>query len=171
MNSRRPMPAGFPDCARSAPTTGVTEFASYRGLMVLSGISPDATENPHIIRSGDGKAAVWVGSIDDLWSLGKPRGKGGPWLDTKVEKDKASDPYLLAGYDRKKISLEHDSGTSVDFRIEVDLTGMGDWVTYDTISVASGESVEHIFPDGYSAYWLRVVASAFCTASAQLTYD
>jgi len=35
--------------------------------------------NDRVIRSDDGKAAVWAGVIDDLWKLGKPHGSGGPW--------------------------------------------------------------------------------------------
>ena len=26
--------------------------------------------------------SVWAGAIDDLWSMGKPTGKGGPWKNT-----------------------------------------------------------------------------------------
>ncbi len=149
----------------------VTDFASYRGLMVIGGIDTTTAGNQHIIRSEDNKAAVWVGSIDDLWTLGKPRGKGGPWLDTKVENDIPSDPYLLAGYDKKTINLSHQSSDTIDFRIEVDLTGMGEWVTYDSFTVAPGESMEHKLPEGYSAYWLRIVSTADCTATAQLEYE
>ena len=62
-------------------------------MLVLTGVTPEeGKENPHIIVSDDGKAAVWVGVIDDLWTLGKPVGHGGPWKDTKVKAGVASDP-------------------------------------------------------------------------------
>jgi hypothetical protein len=65
--------------------TAVHDYCSYRGLLVLSGISPEAAKDDrHIIRSDDGKAAVWVGTADDLWQLGKPRGFGGPWKSSNV---------------------------------------------------------------------------------------
>ena len=35
--------------------------------------------------SEDEELAVWAGVIDDLWKLGKPVGKGGPWANTAVE--------------------------------------------------------------------------------------
>jgi hypothetical protein len=72
----------------------IHDYASYRGLLVMSGVL-DGVNNPHIIRSMDGKAALWAGAIDDLWSLGKPTGHGGPWLDTSVTVGQPSDPYLL----------------------------------------------------------------------------
>ena len=37
-----------------------------------------------IVRSSDGLCAVWLGAVDDLWKLGRPRGSGGPWSDDAV---------------------------------------------------------------------------------------
>src|SRR5690554_8237578 len=74
----------------------VNDYASYRGMLIMTGINPEEGEgNPHIIVSEDGKAAVWAGVIDDLWKLGKPTGIGGPWKDTSVKADEPSDPYLI----------------------------------------------------------------------------
>ena len=56
----------------------INDYASYRGLLVMTGINPYAKESDHIIRSKDGKAAVWAGAIDDLWELGKPVAR---WLE------------------------------------------------------------------------------------------
>lgn len=150
----------------------IHDYATWRGLFVMSGIASDApTTNTHLIRSTDGKAAVWVGAVDDLWSFGKPIGVGGPWKDTAVTANTPSDPYLLTGYDRKKLTLSHASATPVKIRVEVDLTGTGHWVTYTTLDVPAGKSIDHAFPAGYQAYWLRVSASSPTTATAQLTYD
>jgi hypothetical protein len=148
------------------------DYATWRGLLVISGVAADApATNTHIIRSADRRAAVWVGAVDDLWSFGKPVGIGGPWKNTTVAADTPSDPYLLTGYNRKSLSLAHTSTASVRFRVEVDPTGMGHWVTYTTLDVPAGKSVDHLFPAEYQAYWLRVSASSPTTATAQLTYD
>jgi hypothetical protein len=150
----------------------IADYASYRGLMVLTGIDSAADKpNPHIIRSVDGRAAVWAGSIDDLWSLGKPVGVGGPWLKTAVKAGVASDPYLLTGYDQKTLTLAHDAQSPVALRVEVDFAGDGQWSTYDTFEVSPGKSLTHVFPSGYGAYWLRIVPAADCTATAQLVYE
>jgi hypothetical protein len=64
----------------------IHDYASYRGLLVMTGIDPDYNgPNEHILISNDRKAAVWAGVIDDLWRLGKPTGTGGPWHQTRVE--------------------------------------------------------------------------------------
>ena len=114
---------------------------------------------------------MWVGAVDDLWNLGKAVGEGGPWKDTVVRSGQPSDPYLMTGYDRKKLSLSHQAGESVRMRIEVDLTGTGKWVAYETFAVPSGQTIEHRFPEGYQAYWLRVVSDLNTTATAWLVYE
>jgi hypothetical protein len=150
----------------------IHDFASWRGLMVMSGIAADApASNRHVIRSADGAAAVWLGAIDDLWSFGKPTGVGGPWKDTAVTATTHSDPYLLTGYDGKKFTLSHSAAAPVTFRVEVDISGSGHWVIYQSFAVPAGRAVEHEFPAAYQAYWLRVSADTATTATAWLTYD
>ncbi|MBI4624410.1 MAG: hypothetical protein HY736_14495 [Verrucomicrobia bacterium] len=150
----------------------IHDFASWRGLLVLSGVAADApATNRHIIRSDDGRVAVWVGAVDDLWSFGKPVGEGGPWKDTAVAAGQPSDPYLMTGYDHKKLTLSHRSPWSVRMRVEVDFTGTGRWVTNAVVDVPAGKAVDQRFPDGYQAYWVRVSADVGTTATAWLTYD
>jgi hypothetical protein len=150
----------------------IHDYVSWRGLLVMSGVAPDApASNPHLIRSADQSAALWVGAVDDLWSFGKPAGVGGPWKDTAVTAGQVSDPYLITGYDQKKLTLSHSSRSAVRIRVEVDLSGTGQWVTYTTLDVPAGQPVEHSFPAGYQAYWLRVSADSPTTATAWLTYQ
>jgi len=148
----------------------VHDYCSYRGLLVMTGVSDGAT-SPHIIRSDDGKAAVWVGGIDDLWRLGRATGNGGPWKDSAVEAGKPSDPYLFAGYDARRIALSHTGTEALNVSIELDLTGNGLWVPYKTLAVAAGKGVEYVFPGELQARWLRVTADRATTASAVLTYE
>ncbi len=150
----------------------IHDYASWRGLLVMSGIAGTAPKtNSHIIRSHLGEPALWVGAVDDLWKLGKAVGVGGPWKDTAVVASQPSDPYLLTGYDRKTLTLSHTSATPVRLRVEIDLTGTGRWVTYQNFDVPSGKSIEHVFPAGYQAYWLRVIADSPTTATAWLSYQ
>jgi hypothetical protein len=137
-------------------------------LLLLSGLDAD-TVSDRIIRSADGKAAVWAGVVDDLWQLGKPRGKGGPWRQTAVQAGVPSDPYLMTGYDRKQVTLSAD--TTTEITLEVDLDGTGLWVPYRSFTVPAGETVQHTFPDGFSAYWVRGVSSVDTQASVIFEYD
>ena len=49
----------------------IKDFCSWRGLFVMTGTDTATKDNPRIIRSEDGKAAVWLGAVDDLWQMGK----------------------------------------------------------------------------------------------------
>ena len=131
----------------------------------------DANPDGHTIVSDDGQAALWCGDVDDLWRMGKPRGVGGPWQETAVQPDTPSDPYLMTGYDRKKVELSHDGTQDVTFTIEVDFLCRGTWHTYDQIVVPAGESVTHQFPEGFSAHWVRLTADRSCKSTARFTYE
>ncbi|HEX8911592.1 MAG TPA: hypothetical protein VF796_04475, partial [Humisphaera sp.] len=148
----------------------VHDYCSYRGLTIITGISPQIGDAPHVILADDGKAAVWAGTIDDLWKLGKAVGVGGPWKETAVKANAPSDPYLMTGYDAKKLTLSQAGADAVVVRVEVDLTGTGTWAPYQSFTVPAGKPVEHEFPAAFNAYWVRVVADKDCTATAQLEY-
>jgi hypothetical protein len=150
----------------------IYDFASWRGLLVLTGTSTQAAnaDDPHLRVSADGKASVWLGAIDDLWQLGKPRGDGGPWHSSAVTAGVASDPYLFHGYDRRTLKLSHDSAESVSFTIELDITGESDWIVYQSLAVAPGQTLEHEFPPAFGARWLRLRTDRNASATAQLSY-
>ncbi|NLC59075.1 MAG: hypothetical protein GX774_19750 [Armatimonadetes bacterium] len=149
----------------------ITDFCSWRGLLVLAGTRTEAPADAHHFRAVDGEAALWFGTVDDLWRLGKPRGQGGPWYQTPVRADDPSDPYLMTGFDHKLLELSHDAGQPVEFTVEVDFLATGEWSVYRRFTVPAGGSVRHRFPNGYNAHWLRVRASVACTATCLLTYS
>ena len=146
----------------------IKDYASYRGLLVMSGLRKDA-RGEHIVRSSDGKTALWVGTVDDLWQFGKARGEGGPWKNTKVKAGAASDPYLFTGYDQKHLTLTTDTVTRIT--VEADITGTGKWVAYRSFDVSPGEDVEHDLPAAFGAYWLRCTSSADAIVTAWLKYQ
>jgi hypothetical protein len=149
----------------------IHDFCSWRGLLVMSGTIAGAAGSGHYFPSGDERVGLWFGAVDDLWSLGKPRGVGGPWADTPVEADAPSDPYLMAGYDGKSVEVAHDAGGPVTFTIEVDPTGMGDWQEYGRCQADPGAAFRHVFPAGYSAHWVRLRVDRACRATAKFIYD
>lgn len=148
----------------------INDYASYRGLMVLTGIDNPKANDAHIISSADGQCSVWVGAIDDLWKLGKPVGHGGPWADSQVEADVASDPFLVGYYDQKTLTLSHKADAPVSFTIEVDPTGDGTWMQYAVVKVAPGQDFTTELPRGMFARWIRFRTNASTVASAILEY-
>jgi len=116
----------------------IVDYTSYRGLLVMAGVGETAAGNSHIIRSDDGKCALWVGAVDDLWELGKPRGHGGPWWKTAVKVGEASDPYLLRGYDRKTLGVSHNASETITIALEVEISGAGDWEVFQKVACPPG---------------------------------
>jgi hypothetical protein len=150
----------------------IHDYGSYRGLLVMTGIHPDMSGNrQHVIFSEDRQAAVWVGVIDDLWKLGKPTGRGGPWLRTEVAADEVSDPYLIGFYDEKSLTLSHESDDPVTFHIEVDPVGNGTWMLYQRVTIGAGKEYQHRFPDHFQSRWIRFRSTSATTATAWLIYQ
>ncbi len=147
----------------------VRDFCSWRGLAVLAGLEKQPVPAGEFVTSTDGKQHLWLGASDDFWRFGKVVGEGGPWLDTNVTAGAPSDPYLFTGYDQKTLTLTADR--DVEVRVELDLTGFGLWVSYETFRLKARQASEHRFPAGFAAYWLRTIAGADAKISAQLRYS
>ena len=148
----------------------ISDFASWRGLFAVAGVSANAATNTHVYRSDDSQAALWFGNVDDLWRMGAPSGIGGPWKKSAVARDVPSDPYLMFGYDRKVLELSHANPSPVTFIVEVDFLADNSWSEYARIIVPAGQIVPHVFPPGFSAHWVRLKSDSTTTATATFTY-
>ncbi len=145
----------------------IHDYASHFGMLFMTGLN--GKTNDRVITSDDGATALWAGVIDDLWQLGKPRGEGGVWNGTAVKANVPSDPYLMTGYDKKTATLLSAADATVTLEIDIDGTGL--WVPYQPFALKAGVPVTHVFPEGFSAYWVRAVSSADTTATAMFTYE
>lgn len=146
----------------------IIDLCTWRGLLVISGTKVGAKPDGHYFQDPDGNNGLWFGAIDDLWKMGKPIGEGGVWKNTAVKAMDTSLPYLMTGYDKKEITLTADKDVIFTIEVNTDLSG---WHLYKKIPVKAGRPVKHIFPDGYNAHWIRVVADKDCIATAWLKYE
>lgn len=146
----------------------IVDYCTWRGLLVISGTRATAKNDGHYFNTEDKNNGLWFGAIDDLWKLGKPVGEGGVWKNSHVNNGDPSLPYLMTGYDKKKIFLTADKDVTLTLEVDVDHNG---WNVYKKIKVPAGKTIEHIFPDGYSAHWIRAVADKDCIATVWLKYE
>ena len=146
----------------------VPDFCSWKGMLVLAGNHNSAVGNNYLV--GEPQTNLWFGKTDDLWSFGKPQGWGSVWFDTPVRPVVPSDPFLMTGFEHKCVHLMHDKDEPVSFRIEVDALGNGSWRLYKLVRVSPKGYACHVFPEGFSAHWVRVAADKACTATAQFVY-
>lgn len=138
--------------------------------MLVIGADNASHEGGGNLQCAEPQSGLWFGRTDDLWSLGKPKGWGGPWWEDSVNVGEPSDPFLMTGFDKKTLHLSHENDAAVSFNVEVDFLGHGAWKTYASIEVPAKGYVPHVFPDGFSAHWIRVTASAACLVTAQFHY-
>ena len=147
----------------------ISDFTTWNGLLVLAGLKPDAKASKHVYKSEDGKTALWFGGIDDLWSLGKPVGVGGPWKNTQVQAGVPSDPYLMTGYDQKTLELTADRDCTIT--VEVDIDHWTGFHPFKSFEVKAGETLTYEFPEGFAAHWVRVKADKDVNATAWFIYE
>ena len=152
----------------------IPDFCSWQGMLVLGGNQATPMKfgpqdrNP---LAGQPQAGLLFGKTDDLWNYGKPKGYGGVWYQTTIKEGELSDPYLMTGFDHKSIHLYHDSDETVEYTLQTDFMGNGDFKIYKKITVKPDEYIHYEFPDSYSAHWLRLSADKACNATAIITYN
>jgi len=149
----------------------ITDFCSWRGLLVLAGTNLQAPADGHFFRAAEPGPGLWFGAIDDLYKLGAPEGEGGPWKDAAVKAGVPSDPYLMTNFGQKTVELSHDATVPVRFTIEVDFLADGSWNTLDVVEVPPGHTIHYPFPDGFAAHWVRVVTDRDAHATAWFRYE
>ncbi|MBR5757973.1 MAG: hypothetical protein IKX88_05210, partial [Thermoguttaceae bacterium] len=137
----------------------ITDYASYRGMLVLAGVTSDpGGDSDRIVRSDDDACALWLGSADDLWSFGKPRGHGCVWKNADVKAGDVSDPMLATGFSERRVVVLNNGDKPVAIALEFDPTGDETWVEYPQSVKTVDKRFELNIPDGEAAYWIRAVA-------------
>lgn len=74
----------------------------------------------------------------------------------------------MTGYDKKKVSITADKNVTITLEVDVDLTGFH---IFKTFQIVAGKTAEYIFPDGYSAHWVRAVADKDCKVTVSFKYE
>ncbi len=130
----------------------VPDFCFWRGMFVMAGDQTD-----HGV--GQPQSGLLFQNIDDLWHYGKPAGSGAVWLNDTVKSGQCSDPFLMNGFDKKMLHLRNDDTKNITVTIQVDFLGDGEWTDFRQFDLTGGEYSSYIFPDGYSAQWVRLKMS------------
>jgi hypothetical protein len=129
----------------------VPDFCFWRGLFVMAGDQTD-----HGV--GQPQSGLLFQNIDDLWNYGKPSGWGMVWQEENVVKNQVSDPFLMLGFDKKILHISHKGEGEAVFHLEIDFLGNESWQLLETLTIGESGYGYYIFPDGFSAQWVRVRA-------------
>jgi len=142
----------------------VPDFCFWRGMFVMAGDQTD-----HGV--GQPQSGLLFQNIDDLWSYGKPSGWGAVWQNETVKANSISDPFLMTGFNKKTIHLNNKCQEEVEITMEIDFLGNEEWNHYKTFKLNAGEYKYYVFPDGYSAHWVRLKINRESVITAQFVYN
>ncbi|XP_071113413.1 uncharacterized protein [Haliotis cracherodii] len=153
----------------------IPDYTSFRGMLVLGGNQVSSIFDNNVV-TGQAQSGLWFGKTDDLWGFGKPQGWGAVWRRDSVTANTPSDPYLMTGFDKKVlfITVLNSTSPSVGFDVEVDVTGAAahmageEWFPVASLTVEKSEFF--VFPTGFSAHWVRVVARHNAVVTAYFHY-
>ena len=107
---------------------------------------------------GRSNSNLWFVDPEDLGAFGPAIGRGAVWQEETVRRGAVSDPYLLAGYDRRALYVS--SGTEFAFEVEVDEKGDGVWRRVERLgaSAPAGDTAAIVPLDAVKGEWIRLVA-------------
>ncbi|MEX0775152.1 MAG: hypothetical protein WD042_05500 [Phycisphaeraceae bacterium] len=149
------------------------DFCSWQGMLVMGADNASPHSGDRNVLTAEPQSGLWFGKTDDLWQFGKPKGWGGPWWKHAVKAGESSDPYLMNGFEHKCVHISQDQPNDVRFTVEVDFMGCDEWSPYTVLTAPSakhGGYVQHTFPTGFSAHWVRLRSDRDCVATAQFHY-
>ena len=153
----------FPKTFATGQTGGIRPLSSY--LKIIADFCPwkneivfgcDDSDKFRNSLNGRSHSNLWFVNPSELSQFGPAIGRGGVWLDDSVKAGTASAPYLLAGFTRRAVFVQHDAPQNVTFTFQTDAVGKGDWQEWRSINVPP-DSCRYIeIPPDLSAEWIRV---------------
>ncbi len=98
----------------------VPDFCAWNGKLVLA---TDETSIQGNKLAGQPQSNLWFGDYDDLKSWGPSSGYGGPWIEDSITAHAPSDPFLVAGFDRRVLHLAVGRSSPLDTSVAMRATG------------------------------------------------
>lgn len=131
----------------------VVDWCEWQGQNALACNHASHFDNPLLGRC---QSNLWFLEQGELESFGPKSGWGGPWIEDDVAEGETSEPFLMAGFARRILHINHKSDTAVEFVLEIDKGGNGTWQAYQTLTVKEGQNLVHSFPADLQAEWVRI---------------
>ncbi|MFM7186810.1 MAG: hypothetical protein ACKO14_03240 [Armatimonadota bacterium] len=162
-------PKGFSHtrCAGIAPRSStlkvVGDFCRWNGRIVFGCDDTAKSEflnkrraKGGIAGPGQSHSNLWFVDAKQLNHLGPCTGRGSVWFNDTVHADETSEPFLGSGFASRHITICHSEAFPVEFDIEVDVTGCGEFTHHTTVVAPVGSPVFiHNIPE---VAWVRFVA-------------
>lgn len=142
----------------------ILDFCAFRGTIVMAGGQNDRL-------TGSTQPLFRETSLDAMGSGTKPSGKGAVWRNATVGAGTTSDSFLVDGFDKKTVHFSNESDQPMQFDIEVDVTGTDVFRGLYRMEVPGRSYVPYVFPQGYSATWMRVKSLSPGAVTVEVSMD
>ena len=107
---------------------------------------------------GQSHSNLWFVKEEQLDQFGPVIGRGSVWLKEAVAADKSSDPFLVAGYSRRSLFVQHASSEQITVMLEVDEKGTGEWRTIQAKHIEPHSSAWMVLSPDMKVEWVRLRA-------------
>lgn len=156
----------FPSAFSSTNTAGIkpfgnflkmiVDYADWNGKLVLA--CNDATKFSNGLCPRDQSNLIFTTreALEDFG--GEPYGFGGIWVKEAVNANTPSEAMLINGFENRIIHLAQNTGTDVNFTLQVDVAGNNTWTDLATVLVPATGYTNYTLPKTLTAQWLRIVS-------------
>ena len=163
----------FPKTFTAADTAGIqpictflkmpVDYCWWNGQIVMGRDDASMTEADGSKWNGQSNSGLWFGQWGDLAKWGAPAGFGGPWDQDAVTAGTPSDPFLMTGFSRRIVHVRQGNGAPVNFAVQCDTSGTGDWQTLTNLAVPANGYAWCVIPTTVNAVWARLVPDQSAT--------
>ena len=137
----------------------IVDYADWNGRLVMGCNDTSAFENPLYGRVNSNFLFM---EKDELPLYGeRPEGIGSVWYQENVAATPASqsptdlvaptrnpsDPMLVSGFAKRVLHLSHGTASPIDFTLQIDANGTGNWSDYQTITVPANGYRHLVLPE------------------------
>lgn len=119
---------------------------------------------------GQSNSNLWFGNMDLPDNLGPTTANGSIWLTEDVAANVPSDPMLFAGWDHVTMWLKNEGSQTVNFLLEIDQLGHGNWEVFQNQEVGAGNAIALTWSHQEKAEWIRIKVDNNTKATAHLTF-
>lgn len=148
----------------SACTESLHDFCAWGGSIVLAGGQQDRT-------AGTTQPLLRETTLAAITASPRPTGQGAWWRTTSVNANQVSESLLIAGFQKRTVHLSNEGDSPLTVDLEIDANNTEAYRGLYRMQVAPHSYVPYVFPEGYSATWLRLRAQEAGMVTAEISLE
>lgn len=140
----------------------IGDFCSWNGRLVFGCDDSAKSEflnkrkaKGDISGPGQSQSNLWFVQRDAINHNGTSDACGSVWQNEEVKGGSVSEPYLLAGWNKRTAWMSNQGKENVTLTLEMDAKGNGQWKKFSTVTLKAGTS-QYMDMSKLTGEWIRV---------------